>query len=126
MNGTQRSVTCAQGTQYAEQGSDVMECPWNTDTTNKATCPQPSVPVPFELLLLHGNELGRPGRHPDADVFRRLEQRPCETGSVTPAAHVNTGHPRAIQTPANEDCITEVVERQTLKRSGDMARQLGP
>jgi hypothetical protein len=51
--------------------------------------------------------------HPDADVFRRLEQRLRETGSVT-------GRPRTARTPANEDCITAVVEQDN-----DMARQLG-
>jgi hypothetical protein len=35
--------------------------------------------------------------HPDANDFRRIdEQRLRETGSVTPTAHVNEGHPRAI------------------------------
>jgi hypothetical protein len=34
------------------------------------------------------------GRHPDANVFRRLEQRLRETGSVTPTALVNAGRTR--------------------------------
>jgi hypothetical protein len=38
-----------------------------------------------------------PGRrHPDANVFRRFEQRLRETGSVTPTALVNAGRPRTV------------------------------
>lgn len=44
--------------------------------------------------------LCHPGRrHPDANVFRRLEQRLRETGPVTPTAHVNAGRPRNVWTP---------------------------
>jgi hypothetical protein len=54
-----------------------------------------------------------PGRrHPDADVFRRLEQRLYETGSVTPTtALVNAGSPRTVRTPANESAIITAVGR---------------
>jgi hypothetical protein len=55
-----------------------------------------------------------PGRrHPDANEFRRLEQRLRETGSVTPAALVNAGHPRTVRRPANEDAIIAAVEKLT-------------
>jgi hypothetical protein len=37
-------------------------------------------------------------RHPDANVFRRLEQCLLETGSVTPTAHVNAGRPQSVRT----------------------------
>jgi hypothetical protein len=67
-----------------------------------------------------------PGRrHPDANVFRRLEQGLRETGSVTPTALVNAGRPRTVQTPANEDDIITVVEREPWRSSRDIARELG-
>jgi hypothetical protein len=40
-------------------------------------------------------------RHLQVNVFRRLEQRPSETGSVTRRAHVNAGRPQTLWTPAN-------------------------
>jgi hypothetical protein len=51
-------------------------------------------------------------RFPHANVFRRLEQRPHETGSVTPTARVNAGRPQTVRTPANEDAIIVAVERE--------------
>jgi hypothetical protein len=38
-------------------------------------------------------------RHPNASVFRRLEQRLCETDTAIPTIHVNTGHPRTARSP---------------------------
>jgi hypothetical protein len=53
--------------------------------------------------------------HPDADVFRRLEQRLRETGIVTRTTHVNAGRPRTARTPANEDAAA--VEREQWRIS---------
>jgi hypothetical protein len=64
-------------------------------------------------------------RHPDANVFRRLEQRLRETGSVTPTALVSAGRPRTIRTPANEDAITAAVGREPWRSSRDIARESG-
>jgi hypothetical protein len=59
----------------------------------------------WEYALCH------PGRHhPDAHVFRQLEQHFCEIGSVTPMAHLNAGHLQMIWTPANENTIIAVME----------------
>jgi hypothetical protein len=67
-----------------------------------------------------------PGRrHPDANVFRRLEQCLRETGSVTSTALVNVGRPRTVRPPANEDAITAAVEREPWRSSRDIARELG-
>jgi hypothetical protein len=67
-----------------------------------------------------------PGRrHPDANVFRRLEQRLRETGSLTPTALVNAGRPPTVRTPANEDDTTAAVEREPWRSSRDIARELG-
>lgn len=60
-------------------------------------------------------------RHPDADVFRRLEQR-LPIGRVTPTARVNAGRSRIVQTPPKEDkgtctCGTKTVEELTRYRT---------
>jgi hypothetical protein len=45
-----------------------------------------------------------------------MEQRFLETGSVTPAAHVNAGRPWAVRTPNSEDSIVAAVERELQGR----------
>jgi hypothetical protein len=82
-------------THSVQQGSVVIELSGNTQTTNISTSSYPSVPATVKLVLLR-----YPGRrHPDADMFRRLEQRLRETGSVTRSAHVNAGRSRSVRTP---------------------------
>jgi hypothetical protein len=54
-----------------------------------------------------------PLRHQNANVFRRLEQRLCETGSVTRKGRLNAGRPWILRTPTNEDATTAAVERAT-------------
>jgi hypothetical protein len=44
-------------------------------------------------------------RHPDADVFQRLEQLLREKSAAT-ATHTNEGRPMAVRTPANQDGIS--------------------
>lgn len=51
-------------------------------------------------------------RNPDTNVFRRLEQRLREAGRVVPTAHMNSGRPRTVRAPANEDAVTAAVERE--------------
>jgi hypothetical protein len=51
--------------------------------------------------------LGR--RHPDANIFRRLEQRLSETGNITPTALVSGKRTRIVRT---EDDIFAAVGRQ--------------
>jgi hypothetical protein len=54
-----------------------------------------------------------PGRrHPDANVFRQLEQCLRETVHVTPMVHVNAGRLWTVRTPANEDAIIAAVEQE--------------
>jgi hypothetical protein len=55
-------------------------------------------------------------RHPDASVFRQLEYCLCETGSVTPMAHVNAGRLQTVRTPANEGAIIAAVEQELWSR----------
>jgi hypothetical protein len=45
-------------------------------------------------------------RRPNANVFRHLEHRLRDTGSVTRKGRVNKCLPRTSRTPANEDAIT--------------------
>jgi hypothetical protein len=59
-------------------------------------------------------------------VFRRLEQRLRETGSVNPAALVNGGRPQTTRTPASEDAIFAAVEREPRGISRDITRELRP
>jgi hypothetical protein len=66
---------------------------------------------------------GRRNLH--ANVFRRLEQRLCETGSVGPTAHVTSGRCRIVRTPANEEAIFVDVNRQPWGSSSDVAQELG-
>jgi hypothetical protein len=67
-----------------------------------------------------------PGRrHPDGNVFRRLEQHFRETGSVTPTALVNAGRPRTVRTPANKDAIISAVKREPWRCSREITRDLG-
>jgi alpha-D-ribose 1-methylphosphonate 5-triphosphate diphosphatase PhnM len=56
-------------------------------------------------------------RHPDANVFRRLEQRLRETGSVAPAALVNACRSRTVRTPTSEDATIAAVEKLTRYRT---------
>lgn len=63
------------------------------------------------VLMLRDFALPCPDRrHPDANVFRRLQQRLRETGSVTPMVFVNSDCPRTVRTPANEGVIFSAVE----------------
>jgi hypothetical protein len=52
-------------------------------------------------------------RHPDANAFRRLEQRLRDTGSVTPRANVN----------ASGDATVGAVEREPWRGLRDIARE---
>jgi hypothetical protein len=68
--------------------------------------PKISVRVTVTLVPLHGNVRYVIQTVIHAKVFRRWEQRL----HVTSTAHLNAGHPWTVQTSANEDVITVVVE----------------
>jgi hypothetical protein len=59
--------------------------------------------------------------HPDANVFRRLEQRLRKTRSATPTAHVNAGRPPSLRIPRNGDAMTAAVEIEPWGRSLETA-----
>lgn len=76
------------------------------------TCSSRAGTVPREYAL------HCPGRrHQDVNVLGR---RVREIGSVTSMAYMNTGGPRAVQTPANEDAFTASVARKSWRRSRDI------
>jgi len=54
-------------------------------------------------------------RHPEANVFQRLQQLPCETGKVTMTAPVNAGHLSAVRTPGHEDAIIAAMAEDTWR-----------
>jgi hypothetical protein len=66
--------------------------------------------------------LGR--RHPDANIFRRLEQRLRETGNITPTALVSGKRPRIIRISAKEDAIIAAAKRQPFSL-WETAREMG-
>jgi len=67
-----------------------------------------------------------PGRsHPDANVFRRLQQRLCETGRVNMTAPDNAGCRSAVRTPGHEDAIIVAVARETWRSTSDITRDFG-
>jgi hypothetical protein len=113
----------------AQQGSFVIEWScveytheeyWNMLLTQGA-CNTEDRTAAREYALRH---LG--WRHPDANVFRLLEQRLRETGSVTPTALVNAGRPRAVRTLAKEYAIIAAVKREPWRCSCDIVWELGP
>jgi hypothetical protein len=61
----------------------------------------------------------------DTSVFQQLEQCLQETGSVTSIAHVNTGHPWTVRTPANEEVIIAAVESELWRSTWNIAWELG-
>jgi hypothetical protein len=67
-------------------------------------CVSPPGIAEREYVLLY------PGRlHLDTNVFRRLEQRLPDIGTVTPMGHVNVVYRRIVQTPADEYATTAAV-----------------
>jgi hypothetical protein len=58
-------------------------------------------------------------------MFRRLEQSLRETGTIKLTAQVNAGHPRTVQTPANEGDIDSALEREQCRSIRDIALELG-
>lgn len=51
-------------------------------------------------------------RQSDSNVFWRLKHRLRETECVIPTVFENAGRSRSVRTPANEDVIIAVVEKQ--------------
>jgi hypothetical protein len=48
-------------------------------------------------------------RHPDSNVFHRLDERMRETGNVLPTAPMDKGRPHTHRTPALEEMILDMV-----------------
>jgi hypothetical protein len=48
-------------------------------------------------------------RHPDSDVFRRLDERMRETGNVLTTLPLDRRRPRTRRTPALEEMVLDMV-----------------
>jgi hypothetical protein len=48
-------------------------------------------------------------RHPDSDVFHRLEERMKETGNVLPTTPLSRSRPRTRGAPALEEMVLDMV-----------------
>jgi hypothetical protein len=60
------------------------------------------------------------------NMFLRLQQRLCETISVTLATHLNGGRPRTVRTPVNEYVIIAAVKREPWRSSRVISHEFGP
>ena len=72
-----------------------------------------AMPVLIEGAVIYENTLCYIcRRYPDANIFRRLEQRLRETGNIIPTALVSGKRPQIIRKPAKENAIIADVGRQ--------------
>jgi hypothetical protein len=66
-----------------------------------------------------------PGRrHPDANVFPRLEHRLCERGSVTPMQHVIAGRSLSVRTQSLKNPQISYGAREPPRSSHEITREL--
>jgi hypothetical protein len=68
---------------------------------------------------------GSARRHPDSNVFRRLDERMRETGSVLPTLPLDRGRSRTRRTPALEEMILDMVTQNLCCSARGIARGLG-
>jgi hypothetical protein len=64
-------------------------------------------------------------RHPDSNVFSRLDERMRETGNVLPTPPLDWGRPRTRRTPALEEMVLDMVAQNPCRRTRGIARELG-
>jgi hypothetical protein len=88
--------------------------------------PSTSVPSRADAAALEYELRSSGRRHPDTNVFRRLEQRLRKAGSVTITANVNADCPCSVWTPVHKDAITAAVGRDPWKISSHTARETIP
>lgn len=63
-------------------------------------------------------------RRPNANVFRRLEQRARETGNLMPQV-VELGRPRTVRTPEMEEQVIDMIEHNPTRSTRSIAQELG-
>jgi hypothetical protein len=64
-------------------------------------------------------------RHPDSNVFRRLNERMRETGNVLPTPPLDRGRLRTRRTPALEEMVLNMVTQNSCHSTRGIARELG-
>jgi hypothetical protein len=64
-------------------------------------------------------------RHPDSNVFHRLDERMRKTGNVLPTPSLNNGRPRPRRTPALEEMVLDMVAQDPCSSTRGIARKLG-
>jgi hypothetical protein len=60
-------------------------------------------------------------RHPESNVFRRLDERMRETGNVLPTPPLDRGRPRTRRTPALEEMVLDMVAQNPCRRTRGIA-----
>jgi hypothetical protein len=64
-------------------------------------------------------------RHPDFNVFRRLDERMKETGNVLPTPPLDRGRPRTRRTPALQEMVLDMVAQNPCLSTRGITRELG-
>jgi hypothetical protein len=64
-------------------------------------------------------------RHPDSNVFRRLDERMRETGNVLRTPTLDRGGQRTRRTPALEEMVLDMVAQNPCRITRGIARELG-
>jgi hypothetical protein len=64
-------------------------------------------------------------RHPDSNVFSRLDERMRETGNVLPTPPLHRGRPRTRRTPALEETVLGMAAQNPCRSTRGIARKLG-
>jgi hypothetical protein len=62
-------------------------------------------------------------RHPDRNVFRRLDERMRENINVLPP--LDKGRPRTRRTPALEEMVLDMVAQNPCRSTREISRELG-
>jgi hypothetical protein len=63
-------------------------------------------------------------RHPDSNVFHRLDERMRETGNVLPTPPLDRRRPRTRRTPALEEMVLDIVAQNPCRSTRGIAREL--
>jgi hypothetical protein len=64
-------------------------------------------------------------RHPDSNVFRRLDERMRETGNVLPTPPLDRDRPCTRRTPALDEMVLDMVAQNPCHSTRGIARELG-
>jgi hypothetical protein len=111
---------------FPKEETIFQNCTQGTDCSAGLSCYRMIKQYTYATNITKTGEFAvhHPGRpHPDANGFRRLQQRLFETGRVTITAPVNAGHLSAVRTPGHEDAIIAAVAGVTWRSTSDITRE---